>query len=595
MDMYGFYMGWAFDAYEDLGAHADRQGVLFRTYAPSAEKVSLLLEGRELPMKAVYDGNFYELRVPQALPGDRYEYRIYAHGGYTDHCDPYGFQTELRPAHRSVVCDPAAFSFHDEAWMRSRVAQPEGPMNIYEVHLGSWRRKTDGTWYRYDELAEPLARYLTGNGYNWVELMPLTEYPADESWGYQTTGYFAPTSRYGTPVQLKMLIDTLHCHGIGVLLDFVPVHFAQDAWGLARYDGSCLYEYPHPDVGVSEWGSCNFMHSRGEVRSFLQSSAHFWLSEYHFDGLRMDAVSRMIYWQGDEKRGVNGNALDFLKVMNRGLKERHPGCILIAEDSTDYAGVTLDVEHGGLGFDYKWDMGWMHDTLAFFQTPSAERPALYHRLTFSMLYFYKERYLLPFSHDETVHGKKTVLDKMNGPYDMKFPQARALYLYMMVHPGKKLNFMGAEIGQLREWDERREQDWDLLKYPIHDAFHHYMAELNRLYLTHSALWEREEDPASFQWLDCHQETACVYIILRTSHAETMVAGFNFSEEAQTASVPVEGSLPTVVLDTDWEPFGGHTVRGQTVLIRKEASWMLSLPPFSGVLLACEKACGQQNP
>ncbi len=490
MDMYGFYMGWAFDAYEYLGAHAYRQGVLFRTYAPSAEKVSLLLEGRELPMKAAYDGNFYELRVPEAVPGERYKYRIYAHGGYADHCDPYGFQMELRPAHRSVVCDPGPFSFHDEAWMKRRAAQPDGPMNIYEMHLGSWRRKPDGAWYQYDELAEPLARYLTEYGYNWVELMPLAEHPADESWGYQTTGYFTPTSRYGTPVQLKMLIDTLHCHGIGVLLDFVPVHFARDSYGLARYVGSCLYEYPHPDVGVSEWGSCNFMHSRGEVRSFLQSSAHFWLKEYHFDGLRMDAVSRMIYWQGDEKRGVNGNALDYLKVMNRGLKKLDPGGVLIAEDSTDYPGVTLDVEHGGLGFDYKWDMGWMHDTLAFFQAPAAERPALYHRLTFSMLYFYKERYLLPLSHDETVHGKKTVPDKMNGPYDMKFPQARALYLYMAVHPGKKLNFMGNEIGQFREWDERREQDWDLGKYPIHDAFRRCMAELNRLYLSHAALCGR---------------------------------------------------------------------------------------------------------
>ena len=255
------------------------------------------------------------------------------------------------------------------------------------------------------------------------------------------------------------LVDALHAAGIGVILDFVPAHFAVDAYGLAKFDGSCLYEYPSADVGVSEWGSCNFMHSRGEVRSFLQSAARYWLETFHFDGLRFDAISRILYWQGEERRGVNQNGVQFLRFMNEGLHKSCPGCLLAAEDSTQFAGVTKPAAEGGLDFDYKWDLGWMHDTLSFLQTAPADRPAAYHKLTFSMLYYYNERHLLPLSHDEVVHGKATVLQKMHGDYDGKFPQGRALYLYMMTHPGKKLNFMGSEFGQLREWDESREQDW----------------------------------------------------------------------------------------------------------------------------------------
>lgn len=375
------------------------------------------------------------------------------------------------------------------------------------------------TLTRDDELAPLLIPYLKESGYNYVEFLPLCEHPCDQSWGYQNTGFYAPTRRYGKPDDLKRLIDLLHQSGIGVILDFVPVHFAVDWYALAQYDGTALYEYPHSDVGVSEWGSYNFMHSRGEVRSFLQSAANFWLKEYHFDGLRMDAISRIIYWQGDEKRGVNGNAVDFIKVMNLGLKENNPDCILIAEDSTNYPGITKSVHDGGLGFDYKWDMGWMHDTLTYFQAAPAQRTALYHKLTFSMMYFQNEKYLLPFSHDEVVHGKATILQKMNGQYEQKFPQARAMYLYMLVHPGKKLNFMGNEFGQLREWDEKREQDWDLRKYPNHDAFYHYMAKLNDIYISHPALFEWDYRTDGFYWLDCYQENRCIYAICRKGKGE----------------------------------------------------------------------------
>ena len=585
MDMYNFYMGRVFDAYKYLGAHFSENGTVFRTYAPNAAKVSLLHNGNELSMQKVYDGNFYELQVENAVPGDLYEYRIYLrNGSYTDHSDPYGFQMELRPDHKSIVSDQSGFAFQDGTWMKKRDAMHNKPLNIYEMHLGSWEKKADGTWYRYDELARPLTEYLKKTGYNYVEFMPICEHPTDESWGYQNTGFYAPTSRYGSPFQLKQLIDTLHRNGIGVLLDFVPVHFAVDPYGLAQYDGTALYEYPHQDVGVSEWGSYNFMHSRGEVRSFLQSAADYWLREYHFDGLRMDAISRIIYWQGDESRGVNGNAVDFIKVMNRGLKERNPGCILAAEDSTNYPNVTLDVDHGGLGFDYKWDMGWMHDTLEYFQALPKERTAKYHKLTFSMMYFYNERYLLPFSHDEVVHGKATILNKMSGRYEDKFPQARSMYLYMMVHPGKKLNFMGNEIGQFREWDENREQDWSLRSYPAHDSFYTYMTELNQLYESHSALWENDYSREGFQWLDCHLEEKCVYIIERRSKEETLIAAFNFSSHEQTASIKPSGTQLTVLLHTDWEKYGGRTPEREIKTAIQKEGMTLRLAPFSGMLM-----------
>ena len=603
MDMYGFYTGQIFDAYEFLGAHLNMidGSATFRTFAPAAAGICLLYGDQEIPMHKAYDGNFYEVTVSDASPDERYEYRIYRRdGNYTDHCDPYGTYMELRPDHKSILCAPLSYEFHDAEWMRQRTTCMDRPLNIYEMHLGSWRKPESGEWYRYEELAEPLAAYLTETGYNYVEFLPISEHPSDESWGYQNTGFFAPTSRYGKPEGLMQLIDTLHRHGIGVILDFVPVHFASDSYGLSLYDGSPLYEYPHPAVGVSEWGSCNFMHSRGEVRSFLQSAANYWLKEFHFDGLRMDAISNIIYWQGDAKRGVNGNAVDFLKVMNRGLKQLNPNCILFAEDSTNYQGTTTPVEYGGLGFDYKWDMGWMHDTLEYFQTPPAERTQHYHKLTFSMMYFRNECYLLPFSHDEVVHGKATIAQKMYGDYEMKFPQARAMYLYMAAHPGKKLNFMGSEIAQLREWDEKRQQDWSLRSYPIHDSFYRYMKDLNKIYLAHSALSEQDYSEDGFEWVDCHQEARCIYAIRRSSHDETLYALFNFSDQAQEYELALpQGSRPELILHTDWNIYNGDTAQEVQTVRPIEAEtgrayesaqesgtthYLCTLPPFSGLLL-----------
>lgn len=588
MDLYGFYTGMNFNAYEYLGAHKQDGGFVFRVFAPSAQKISLLgdfNEWTEAEMNRVNDGNFFELFIPVAKTGMKYLYRIYhQYGGYTDHCDIYGYGMELRPYFKSIVTDLSEYKFNDKKWMRSRTDCKDKPLNIYELHLGSWKRKEDNSWYHYDEIADMLIDYVKDAGYNYIEFMPLLEHPCDNSWGYQNTGFFSPTSRYGTAVQLMELIDKCHQNGIGVIMDFVPVHFAIDGYGIKNFDGTPLYEYPHTDVGMSEWGSCNFMHSRGEVRSFLQSCAAYWLKEFHFDGLRMDAVSRIIYWQGNEERGENGQGVNFLKIMNRGLKEMFPKCMLIAEDSTNYPKVTKPVDEGGLGFDYKWDMGFMNDTLNYFKSAPEYRMDNYHMLTFSMMYYYNENYMLPFSHDENVHGKATILQKMNGQYEDKFPQAKAMYLYMYIHPGKKLNFMGSEFGQIREWDEEREQDWGMLKYPTHDSFFNFMKRLNKLYLNHSSLYECDYDNNGFSWIDCHNTQNCIYAIERKSETETLIGIFNFSDTEKNYSINgYENHTSEILINTDWNEFGGKSPHNSEVDLND-----IILPRFSAIMIQVKK-------
>ena len=594
MDFHGFYTGKIFDAYQYLGAHITDAGVVFRTFAPGAQKVSLIGEcsqWREYDMNRVYDGNFWERYVDSAKPGSMYKYRIYEKSGScVDHCDPYGFGMELRPKSASIVRDLNSYQFHDSAWMLSRSDCKNRPLNIYELHFGSFRKPSERVddWYTYEEMADILIPYLKQNGYNYLEIMPLNEHPCDESWGYQSTGFFSPTSRYGTADQLKAFVDACHQNSIGVIMDFVPVHFAVDGYALAQFDGTALYEYPHAAVGVSEWGSLNFMHSRGEVRSFLQSAANYWLAEFHVDGLRMDAISRMIYWQGDPGRGVNLDAVKFLQYMNRGLKTLHPTAILIAEDSTSYPNVTKSVSENGLGFDYKWDMGWMNDTLDYCRTAPAYRGMNYHKLTFSMMYYYHDQFLLPLSHDEVVHGKATILQKMNGHYEKKFPQARILYMYMYAHPGKKLNFMGNEIGQLREWDEKRQQDWNLLDFPVHREFHRFMMDLNHIYLQHLALSEKDYDPDGFRWLDCHQEERCIYAFERIGSSERIIAVFNFSNCEQIYQLKVRNSQTVqVLLSSNWVIYGGDETSCGANLTPKNNILELTMKPYTALyMVAC---------
>ena len=591
MDFHGFYTGKIFDAYQYLGAHITDAGVVFRTFAPGAQKVSLIGEcsqWREYDMNRVYDGNFWERYVDSVKPGSMYKYRIYEKSGScVDHCDPYGFGMELRPNSASIVRDMNSYQFHDSAWMLSRSDCKNRPLNIYELHFGSFRKPSERAddWYTYEEMADILIPYLKQNGYNYLEIMPLNEHPCDESWGYQSTGFFSPTSRYGTADQLKAFVDACHQNGIGVIMDFVPVHFAVDGYALAQFDGTALYEYPHAAVGVSEWGSLNFMHSRGEVRSFLQSAANYWLAEFHVDGLRMDAISRMIYWQGDPGRGVNLDAVKFLQYMNRGLKTLHPTAILIAEDSTSYPNVTKSVSENGLGFDYKWDMGWMNDTLDYCRTAPEYRGMNYHKLTFSMMYYYHDHFLLPLSHDEVVHGKATILQKMNGQYEKKFPQARILYMYMYAHPGKKLNFMGNEIGQLREWDEKRQQDWNLLDFPVHREFHRFMMDLNHIYLQHLALSEKDYDPDGFRWLDCHQEERCIYAFERIGSSERIIAVFNFSNCEQIYQLKVRNSQTVqVLLSSNWVIYGGDETSCGANLTPKNNILELTMKPYTALYM-----------
>lgn len=600
-----FYDGNSFDDYTYLGAHKAESGYTFRVYAPRAVRVTLTGEFNgwlEYDLIKPKNSNIFEGTFDDVKPNMMYKYRVYsAPDEFVEHSDPYGFGMELRPGSASVVRELDEFKFTDEEWMSKRDVGYNNPVNIYELHLASWRQKDDGSWYTYTETGEMLVPYLKENGYTHVELMPITEHPADESWGYQNTCFYSPTSRYGSPAELIQMINHLHNNDIGVILDFVPIHFAVDGYGLGKFDGQALYEYPSDHVGCSEWGSYNFNFGRGEVRSFLQSAANYWLKEYHFDGLRMDAVSRAIFWLGDVKRGVNECAIKFIQTMNQGLKKRHKGIMLIAEDSTNYLKVTAPVEYDGLGFDYKWDMGWMNDTLEFFKLPPLYRTKSINKLTFSMAYFYNELYLLPLSHDEVVHGKATIIQKMWGSYDQKFPQARLLYMYMYTHPGKKLNFMGNEIGQFREWDEKREQDWFLKKYPLHDSFMRYIRDISRVYINTSALYNGEYNSKSFTWHKMGTKDRALAIYERGSDEDGRYIVFlNFSDvpvEEFEFELDNEISLE-LIINTEADIYSGSMKTGITEIKAEitedgNTNILVNMPPFSGQILKIKELTKQK--
>lgn len=596
-----FYDGKAFDAYEYFGSHYENGKVVFRTYAPNAKSIAVIGEfnnwKREYMTQSGRSGVFTFVSE-NAKPGDMYKYTIESQNGiFVDHCDPYGFGMQLRPDSATYIAEIDKYKWHDQKWMKERSRNFNKPLSIYEVHLGSWHTNPDDEngWYTYSQIADELIAYVKKNGFTHIEFMPLSEHPSDNSWGYQNTGFFSPTSRYGTASELMQLIDKCHMNSIGVIIDFVPVHFAIDGYGLNHYDGTELYEFPSNDTSISEWGTINFNHSRREVACFLQSCANYWLKEYHFDGIRMDAISRAIYWQGDPKRGVNDRAIEFIKNMNYGLHELHPSAMLIAEDSTAYPKVTAPVEYGGLGFDYKWDLGWMNDTLEYFRTGPEYRPDNYFKLVFSMDYFYSEHFILPFSHDEVVHGKATITQKMWGQYENKFPQARALYLYMFAHPGKKLNFMGNEIGQFREWDEKREQDWDMLKYPLHDSFHRYFCDLNNIYLNYPQLYEAELSDNNFRWIEPFDVQRSVYIFSIGTRQSKIIAVFNFSaNNYDKYTFTIDGKIKlTEIISSDYDIYSGTTGKGSDTpevfynsMINKSAV-SVRLPSFSGILYLSE--------
>lgn len=593
MDLEQFYNGDEWYAYHYFGAHITPEGVVFRVYAPRAAKVMLIGSFNGWHDREMYEsgrGGIFTLTVPEACEGDLYKFRIYHHDGTcTDKADPYGFSMELRPCSASVVVDMRDSIFEDEQWIANRSKGYNEPVHIYEIHFGSWRAKGD-RWYRYEEMACELIPYLKEMGYTHVEIMPLNEHPVDESWGYQSTGFFAPTSRYGTPDGLKKFVNACHKAGIGVILDFIMVHFAVDEYGLSNFDGETLYEIPYKDEECSEWGSYNFAHGRGEVASFLKSCANYWISEYHFDGLRMDAVSNIIHWRGRESCGINEAALYFIQSLNRGLHNIHPSVMLIAEDSTNYLKVTAPVEYGGLGFDYKWDLGFMHDTLQFFGYSMEERKKHYGDLWFSMHYFSNELYLLPFSHDEVVHGKKTILDKMYGDYEDKFHQCRAMFAYMLCHPGKKLNFMGNEIGQFREWAYYRPQDFDeLAGFPMHQAFARFFGDMNKIYLSHKAMHVEEYNKSCFSYVEADAGEALVYAFMRNAGGERILAVFNFSDVCYDSYVlRMEGNhMLRELLNTNWEIYGGIEQLSKEHIRVMNGRCQIKLLPYCGRVFVVE--------
>ena len=604
MDRY--YKGCALDAYKLFGAHLceerGKKGVRFTVYAPHAQGIQVIgsfddwsCKGHQMRRKD--DKGIWSLFVAEAKEGDMYKYRVtQATGRIVDKMDPYAFYSELRPNTASIVTNLDYKKWSDEKWLAQRTKNFDKPVNIYEMHLGSWKKDEDQEWVNYKDIAKELIAYVKENNVTHIELMPLNEYPFDGSWGYQCSGYFSATSRYGSAQELMYLINACHRANIGIIMDFVPVHFVRDDFSLSYFDGTPLYEYEKACDADSQWGTANFNLWREEVRSFLMSAAAFWIDKYHVDGLRMDAISNIIHWHGNKDLGENEGALHFIKRMNYHLSEAYKGVMLIAEDSSDFANVTKATQDGGLGFDYKWDLGWMNDTLKYLEKDPIYRKWHHNNITFSMAYFYSERFIMEFSHDEVVHGKKTIVDKIWGSYEEKFAQLRTLYLYMFTHPGKKLNFMGNELAHFREWDEEKQCDWDLLKYPMHDAFHRYFAKLGELYSKTPALYETEYDWTSFQWIDADNADENMFSYLRKNENSYYIVILNFSPNAykkHAFGVPEKGVYHEL-LNTEQDIWGGEiTELGKMKAVEKECNKLpytieVDVPAFGGVLLELKK-------
>jgi 1,4-alpha-glucan branching enzyme len=527
-------------AYEKLGAHlhsvGGTGGVHFAVQAPNAERVSVIgdfngWDPEAHPLHLRGDSGIWECFVPDVGPGALYKYRIHSHyrGYQADKADPYGFAAEIRPQTASKVWDLSTYRWQDHSWMSTRhvMNAHDAPISIYEVHLGSWRRlpEEDHRWLTYRELAPRLAAYLTQMGFTHVEFLPVTEHPFDGSWGYQTVGYYAPTSRYGTPDDFMYLVDILHQAGIGVILDWVPAHFPSDAHGLAYFDGTHLYEHEDPRQGEHpEWGTRVFNYGRWEVQNFLISNARFWFDRYHIDGFRVDAVASMLYldygrgdgeWVPNQFGGrENIDAIDFLRRFNEWSYQEFPDVMTMAEESTAWPMVSRPTYVGGLGFGFKWNMGWMHDMLQYASYDPVFRSYYQHLVTFSLLYAFSENFLLPLSHDEVVHGKGSMIGKMPGDEWQKFANLRALYGYMFTHPGKKLLFMGNEFGQWREWDFGSSLDWHLVDHPLHGGLQRWVRDLNTVLREIPALHERDFDPRGFEWIDCSDVENSVVSFLR---------------------------------------------------------------------------------
>lgn len=566
--------GLSSSAYRAFGAHPsyeyDQTGVRFTVYAPHARKVSLIGDfngwnGYEMERQESGVWSIFAANIPLH---SLYKYQITTQSGEVyDRIDPFAFLSQVRPDTASVVYDIEGFSWNDEAWMKNRTKNYNRALQIYEVHAGSWRINPDKEeserFYSYTQLKNELIPYLKEMEYTHLELLPLTEHPFDGSWGYQATGYYSATSRYGEPKELMAFINRCHQENIGVILDFVPLHFVTDFYALHQYDGGFLYESESESLRYSQWSTALFDFTKPYVLSFLKSALDFWIHYYHLDGIRYDAVSNLIYHHGNPENGMNEAGIWFLKNVNYTLSQKYPDVMLIAEDSSNYLKVTAPIVYGGLGFDYKWNLGWMHDILEYLSLNPHDRGRNHHKLTFSISYFYQELYILPFSHDEVVHGKGTIIDKLYGSYTEKFHQLRSLYFYMYTHPGKKLNFMGNELAEFREWDESKELGWNLLSYPAHESFHRFLKELHRLYNQESALFAADYHMEGFRWIDANNARQSVIAYQRNDlEGNIIYAVINFSGNFYPHySLKVdESGIYEELLNTDNSSFGGSGIQ-----------------------------------
>ncbi len=627
-DRYLFGEGTHREAYRKLGAHPARRGgvngVRFAVWAPNAERVSVIGDFNDwqpeaTPLSSTGVSGVWQGFVPNLGAGDLYKYAILPRNRHewVEKADPYAFAAELRPATASVVTNLPGYRWHDRSWLADRAKREwiTSAISVYELHLGSWRRDPSqpDRFLSYRELAETLPQYVTEMGYTHVELLPVAEFPLDRSWGYQVTGYFAPSARFGSPHDFMYLVDRLHRAGIGVIIDWVPAHFPRDASGLARFDGTSLYEHADPRRGEQpDWGTLIFNYGRHEVRSFLISNAVFWMDCYHIDGLRVDAVASMLYLDYSRKEGEwipnprggreNLVAIDFLRELNMVVHERFPGTLMIAEESTAWPMVTGPVNDGGLGFDLKWNMGWMHDTLAYMSRDPIHRKYHQNELTFSLVYAFSERFVLPLSHDEVVHGKGSLLGKMPGDTWQKFANLRLLYAYMWGHPGKKLLYMGCDFGQWAEWDFARSLDWHLLDLAgqegdLHRGLQALVRDLNKLYRDFPALHALDFKDTGFDWIDFEDAMSSVIVFQRRdSNDDHLVIVCNFTPIARSGyrvGLP-SGSRYAPILNTDATTYGGSGIEVSAEVTPEAVPYHgltqsaeFDLPPLGVLILAPE--------
>jgi len=615
-DLHIFGEGNHWNIYDILGANPkivdSVEGYAFAVWAPNAKRISVVgnfnnWDGRCHPMRSRGGSGVWELFIPELHDGDLYKFEILdQHGHVHLKSDPYGRSFEFRPGTSSIICQKSDYQWQDQDWVNSRSENKwqNNPLSIYELHLGSWRRDENYHFMNYRDIAHQLVDYLKPLGFTHIELLPITEHPLDASWGYQTIGCFAPTSRFGNSDDFRYFMDYLHKHEIGVILDWVPAHFPMDAHGLARFDGTALYEHEDPRKGEhKDWGTYIYNYGRNEVKNFLIANALYWLEEFHIDGLRVDAVASMLYldysreaneWVPNEHGGnENLEAIEFIKHLTSVTQQRQVGCMMIAEESTAWPSVSAPTDHGGLGFSMKWNMGWMHDTLNYMSNDPVHRAHHHNNLTFGMIYAFTENFVLPFSHDEVVHGKGSLLGKMPGDEWQKLANLRLLYTYMYTYPGKKLLFMGCEIGQYEEWNHDATLNWDVLQSPKHQGITKIVGDLNHLYKDQTALHFYDFDDQGFAWIDCQDASQSIISYQRKHNGKTIIVVLNFTpvpRKNYRLGVPAEGQYKEI-LNSDSAHYGGSNMGNNSIMHAENKNWMdqpksitLDLPPLAGIVL-----------